>query len=108
MAVLVAHHGAVLDPVDGDVFCVDPPTRDDILRLTHIPDGPNVEAVIEGTVNEIDPSRWLPSLGNIPPVRLHHCHYRCTVMYKTAKGLKTVVIEIDFGTLIRTGGPTIG
>ncbi len=98
----------VLDPVDGLVFCVDPPTRDDILRLTHIADGPNVEAAIELTVDEIDPSRWLPSLGNIPPVRPHHCHWRGTVMYQTAQGLKTVVIEIDFDTLIRAGGPTIG
>ncbi len=98
----------VLNPAEGVVFCVDPPTRDDILRLTHIPDGPNVEAVIaEPTVDEIDRPRWLPSLGNIPAVRLHHCHYRCTVIYRTAEGLKTVVIEIDLDTLIRTGGPTI-
>ena len=99
----------VLDPVDGDVFCVDPPTPDDILRLTGIPDGPNVEAVFaEPTVDEIDPSRWLPNLGYIGAVRLHHCHYRCTVIYKTAKGLKTVVIEIDFDTLIRDPDGSLG
>ncbi len=94
---------AILDPVEGDVFCVDPPTRDDILRLTHISDGPNVEAVFaEPTVDELDPPRWFGNFGNnIPAARLHHCHYRCTVQYTNANGPQTVVIEIDFDHLIR-------
>ena len=94
-----------LDPVEGLVFCQDPPTRDDILRLLQIPDGPNVTVVVvEPTVDTLDPPRWFANLGNIPAVRLHHCQYQCTVQYTNAQGLQTVVIEIDTDHLIRWAG----
>ena len=94
----------VLDPVaaDGGGLCLNPPTRDDILRLLQIPDGPNVTVVVvEPTVDTLDPPRWFANLGNIPAARLNHCQYQCTVQYTTAKGLQTVVIDIDDDHLIR-------
>ena len=94
-----------LDPVEGEnapLFCLDPPTRDDVLRLTHIADGPDVEVVIEPIVDTVDPPRWFGNFGNnIPAARLHHCHYQCTVSYTAANGPQTVVIEIDHDHLIR-------
>ena len=99
----------VLDPVEGEnapLFCLDPPTRDDVLRLTHIPDGPDVEVMIEPTVDTVDPPRWFGTLGEIGPLRLHHCQYQCTVQYTNANGLQTVVIDIDFDHLIRAPSPS--
>ena len=95
------------DPVEGEnapVFCQDIPTRDEILRLLDIPDGPNVTTLIEPLVDTTDPPRWFANLGNTPAARLHHCHYRCTVEYTNAQGLQTVVIEIDHDHLIRYEG----
>lgn len=94
-----------LDPVEGEnapLFCQDPPSRSDVLRLTHIPDGPDVEVVIvELTEDTLDPPRWFANLGNIPAVRLHHCHHQCTVKFTDANGPQTVVIEIDDDHFIR-------
>ena len=99
-----------LDPVEGGpapLFCQDPPTRDDVLGLLHIPDGPNVNVVIvDITEDALDPPRWFGNFGNnIPAERLHHCQYQCTVQYTTAQGLQTVVIDIDHDHLIRVAGP---
>ncbi len=97
-----------LDPIEGEnapLFCLDPPTPDDILRLTHIPDGPDVTVVVEPKDDGVDPPRWFSNLGQIPAVRLHHCHYQCTVYYPTANGLQTLVIDIDTDHLIRHAGP---
>ena len=99
---------AVLDPIEGEnapVFCLDAPTREEVLRLLHIPEGPNVEVVIvEPTVDQVDPPRWFANLGDVPAVQMHHCHYQCTVEYTDANGPKTVVIEIDDDHLIRYTG----
>lgn len=98
---------AVLEPLEGEsqAFCQDPPTRDDILQLLHIPDGPNVDVVIvEPTEDTTDPPRWFANLGDISAVRLHHCRYQCTVQYTNAQGLQTVVIDIDADHLIRYAG----
>ena len=97
-----------LDPREGVTFCLEFPTRDDVLRLTHIPDGPDVEVsvLVEPTVDTVDPPRWFGNFGNnIPASRLHHCHYQCTVFYTDANGPQTLVIDIDFDHLIRSTGP---
>ena len=87
------------------VFCLDHPTRDEILRILDIPDGPNVTAVFaEPTADTLDPPRWFANLGNTPAVQLHQCQYQCTVEYTDASGLQTVVIEIDHDYLIRFTG----
>lgn len=97
-----------LDSIGGDnplFVCPNPPTPEDVLRLTHIPDGPDVTVVVEVKVDGVDPPRWFSNLGQIPAVRLHHCHYHCTVYYPTANGLQTLVIDIDTDHLIRSAGP---
>ncbi len=101
-----------LDPVEDEnapLFCLDFPTDDDILRLTHIPDGPDVEVVVivEPTVDAVDPPRWFGTPGEIGPQRLHHCQYQCTVQYTNANGPKTVVIDIDLDHLIRSNAKVI-
>lgn len=97
-----------LDLVEAEnapLYCLDPPSRADVLRLTHIPDGPDVEVIVEPIVDTVDPPRWFANLGNIPAVRLHHCHHQCTVKYTDANGLQTVVIDIDDDHFIRYAGP---
>ncbi len=88
------------------VFCSfeDLPTRDQILRLLDIPDGPNVTTLTEPLVDTTDPPRWFANLGNTPAAQLHHCHYRITVEYTDANGPQTVVIEIDLDHLFRFAG----
>lgn len=116
----------VLDPVEGDVFCVDPPSEDQVMRS--LPDTPaggfafiqetqmnNVRIVVEPMVDRLDECKVYPLVG---PCRLHHCHYKCTVYYdKTIRAYwpipfshvdQTVeVVYIDKDHLIRCAGPTV-
>lgn len=117
----------VLDPVDGDVFCVDPPSEDQVIRA--LPDDPaggfaffqetqmnNVRIVVEPMVDRLDDCKMYPLVG---PCRLHHCHYKCTVYYdKTIRSYWPIpftftdqteeVVYIDKDHLIRCAGPTVG
>ena len=116
----------VLDPVEGDVFCVDPPSEDQVMRS--LPDTPaggfafleetqwnNVRIVVEPMVDRLDECKVYPLVG---PCRLHHCHYKCTVYYdKTIRAYWPVpfshtdqsveVVYIDKDHLIRCAGPTV-
>jgi hypothetical protein len=97
----------ILDPVEGDdtpIFCVDPPTIDEIVRIGQFPpwNSPysNFEFNVEAIVDETDPARIFPNIG---PARLHHCHYRCTVTYDDNRvaGRQELVVYIDHDHLIR-------
>jgi hypothetical protein len=114
----------VLDPVEGDVFCVDPPSEDQVMRA--MPNDPaggfaffqetqmnNVRIVVEPLVDRLDDCKVYPLVG---PCRLHHCHYKCTVYYdKTIRAYWPVpfthvdqsveVLYIDKDHLIRCAGP---
>ena len=116
----------VLDPVEGDVFCVDPPSEDQVIRA--LPeDGAggfaffqetqlnNVRIVVEPLVDRLDECKVYPLVG---PCRLHHCHYKCTIYYdKTIRSYWPVpfshvdqseeVVYIDKDHLIRCAGPTV-
>ena len=116
----------VLDPVEGDVFCVDPPSEDQVMRS--LPDTPaggfafvqetqmnNVRIVVEPMVDRLDECKVYPLVG---PCRLHHCHYKCTVYYdKTIRSYWPIpfshvdqsveVVYIDKDHLIRCAGPTV-
>ncbi len=116
----------VLDPVEGDVFCVDPPSEDQVMRS--LPDTPaggfaflqetqmnNVRIVVEPMVDRLDECKVYPLVG---PCRLHHCHYKCTVYFeKTIRAYWPIpfshvdqsveVVYIDKDHLIRCAGPTI-
>lgn len=116
----------VLDPVEGDVFCVDPPSEDQVMRsLPSTPAGGfaffqetqfnNVRIVVEPMVDRLDDCKVYPLVG---PCRLHHCHYKCTVYYdKTVRAYWPIpfshtdqsveVIYIDKDHLIRCAGPTV-
>ena len=116
----------VLDPVEGDVFCVDPPSEDQVMRsLPNSPAGGfafleetqynNVRIVVEPMVDRLDECKVYPLVG---PCRLHHCHYKCTVYYdKTIRAYWPVpfshtdqsveVVYIDKDHLIRCAGPTV-
>jgi len=116
----------VLDPVEGDVFCVDPPSEDQVMRsLPNAPAGGfafleetqfnNVKIVVEPMVDRLDECKVYPLVG---PCRLHHCHYKCTVYYdKTIRAYWPVpfshtdqsveVVYIDKDHLIRCAGPTV-
>ena len=116
----------VLDPVEGDVFCVDPPSEDQVMRsLPNSPAGGfaffeetqynNVRIVVESMVDRLDDCKVYPLVG---PCRLHHCHYKCTVYYdKTIRAYWPVpfshtdqsveVVYIDKDHLIRCAGPTV-
>lgn len=116
----------VLDPVEGDVFCVDPPSEDQVMRsLPNSPAGGfaffeetqynNVRIVVEPMVDRLDDCKVYPLVG---PCRLHHCHYKCTVYYdKTIRAYWPVpfshtdqsveVVYIDKDHLIRCAGPTV-
>jgi hypothetical protein len=116
----------VLDPVEGDVFCVDPPSEDQVMRA--MPNDPaggfaffqetqinNVRIVVEPLVDRLDDCKVYPLVG---PARLHHCHYKCTIYYdKTIRAYWPVpfthtdqsqeVVYIDKDHLIRCAGPAM-
>jgi hypothetical protein len=116
----------VLDPVEGDVFCVDPPSEDQVMRA--MPNDPaggfaffqetqinNVRIVVEPLVDRLDDCKVYPLVG---PARLHHCHYKCTIYYdKTVRAYWPVpfthtdqsqeVVYIDKDHLIRCAGPAM-
>ncbi len=98
----------ILDPVGGGapIFCMDPPSNDEVLWLAHIPNNAKVKAVIieNPTEDTIDSPRWFADIGYISAGQLHHCEYQCTVQYMTAKGLQTTTIFIDHDHLIRWAG----
>jgi len=116
----------VLDPVEGDVFCVDPPSEDQVMRA--LPDDGkggfaflqetqlnNVRIVVEPLVDRLDECKVYPLVG---PCRLHHCHYKCTIYYdKTIRAYWPIpfshtdqsveVVYIDKDHLIRCAGPSM-
>lgn len=116
----------VLDPVEGDVFCVDPPSEDQVMRA--LPDDGaggfaffqetqlnNVRIVVEPMVDRLDECKVYPLVG---PARLHHCHYKCTIYYdKTIRAYWPIpfshtdaseeVVYIDKDHLIRCAGPVV-
>jgi hypothetical protein len=116
----------VLDPVEGEVFCVDPPSEDQVIRAmpsdaaggvaffqeTQIN---NVRIVVEPLVDRLDDCKVYPLVG---PARLHHCHYKCTIYYdKTVRSYWPIpfthtdesveVVYIDKDHLIRCTGPAM-
>ena len=86
----------VLDPIAGEnapVFCVDPPSDDQIMRA--LPDEVsggiaflqetqrnNVRIVKSLIADYVDPPRFYPLIG---PAQLHHAHYKCTVFFEEVK-----------------------
>lgn len=117
----------ILDPVEGEnapIFCLDPPTPDEVMRS--LPDPTvngyaflaettrnNVRIVVEPLVDRLDECKFVPLVG---PARLHHCHYKCIVYYdKTLRSQWPIpfthtdetqeVIYIDHDHLIRCAGP---
>ena len=117
----------ILDPVEGEhapLFCLDPPTPDEVIRslpdevgggvpfLTEVHRN-NVRIVVEPIVDRIDECRFFPMVG---PARLHHCHYKCTVYYEKVirsdwpipfshSDQTQEVVYIDHDHLIRCAGP---
>jgi len=117
----------VLDPVEGEhapLFCLDPPTPDEIIRS--LPDDVgggfaflaetsrnNVRMTVELLVDNVGECRVYPLAG---PARLHKCHYKCTVYFdKTIRSDWPVpfshtdqtveVVYVDHDHLIRCAGP---
>lgn len=116
----------ILDPTDGPVFCLDPPSPDEVMRA--LPDNSsggipfiaethwnNVRMIVEPIVDRLDECRFYPMVG---PARLHHCHYKCTVFYEETKishwplpfthtDQVEEVVYVDHDHLIRCAGPTV-
>jgi hypothetical protein len=117
----------VLDPVDGEdapLFCMDPPSEDEVMRALPDPreggvpflaetQWNNVRIVVEPIVDRLGECRFYPMVG---PARLHHCHYKCTVFYDETKRSNwpvpfthmdqtEEVVYIDHDHLIRCAGP---
>jgi hypothetical protein len=118
----------VLEPVEGEhapLFCMDPPSDDEVIRS--LPDDTgggmpflsetfrnNVRIVVEPMVDSIGECKVAPLVG---PVRLHKCHYKCTVYFdKTIRSGWPIpfthtdateeVVYIDHDHYIRcAGGP---
>jgi hypothetical protein len=117
----------ILDPVEGvgaPLFCLDPPSADEIIRT--LPDTTsggftfvaetsrnNLRYVVEPIVDRLDECRFVPLAG---PVRLHHCHYKCTVYFTETKRSywpvpfthadeREEVVYIDHDHYIRCAGP---
>ena len=117
----------ILDPVEGEhapLACIDPPSWDEVIRA--MPDDTsggwaffaetnrnNVKIVVEPIVDRLDECRVVPLVG---PVRLHHCHYKCTIYYdKVIRSNFPVpfshtdqvqeVVYIDHDHYIRCAGP---
>lgn len=120
----------ILDPVEGEhapLFCVDPPTPDEVVRA--LPDDVggglafvaetsrnNIRIVVEPLVDKFEECRFYPMVG---PARLHKCHWKCTVYFdKTIRSHWPVpfthsdetqeVVYIDHDHLIRCAGPMSG
>jgi hypothetical protein len=117
----------VLDPVEGEhapLFCLDPPTPDEIIRS--LPDDVgggvpflaetsrnNVRMTVDLIVDKTEECRFYPLVG---PARMKKCHYKCTVYFdKTIRSGWPVpfthtdetveVVYIDHDHLIRCAGP---
>ena len=120
----------VLDPVEGEhapLFCMDPPTPDEVMRA--LPDEVgggvpflaetqrnNVRITVEPIVDSLGECKFYPLVG---PARLHKCHYKCTVYYEKTirsewpipyshKDNTVEVVYIDHDHLIRCAGPIVG
>jgi hypothetical protein len=120
----------ILDPVEGEhapLFCLDPPSPDEIRRA--LPDPRpggvpflaetkwnNMRFIVEPIVDRLDECRFYPMVG---PARLHHCHYCCTVFFEETKQSWWPVpftfteqrqekVYIDHDHLIRCAGPPSG
>ncbi|MEZ6065951.1 MAG: hypothetical protein R3B90_09635 [Planctomycetaceae bacterium] len=117
----------ILDPIDGEnapLFCMDPPSEDQVMRALPDPreggipfvaetSWNNVRIVVEPIVDRLGECRFYPMAG---PARLHHCHYKCTVYYEETKrshwpipfthvDQSQEVVYIDKDHLIRCAGP---
>lgn len=117
----------ILDPIEGEnapLFCLDPPSPDEIMRA--MPDDTkggvpflaetcrnNVRMTVDLIVDRVDECKVMPHVG---PVRLHHCHYKATVYFeKTIRSNWPVpfthtdnveeVVYLDHDHLIRCAGP---
>ncbi|QDU59876.1 hypothetical protein Pan216_07090 [Planctomycetes bacterium Pan216] len=78
------------------VFCMDPPSEYDVLRVMKKPSGQvignipflyekhynDMEIVVEKIVDHIDDCRFYPLVG---PAQLHHCHYKCTIYFQNIR-----------------------
>jgi hypothetical protein len=120
----------VLDPVEGEnapLFCMDPPSPDEIMRA--LPDPAkggleffaethrnNVRMTSDLIVDKLDDCRFYPLVG---PARKHSCHYKCTVYFDQIKrsdwpipfshfDRSVEVVYIDHDHLIRCAGPASG
>lgn len=120
----------ILDPVEGEnapLFCLDPPSADEIRRA--LPDPRpggvpflaetkwnNMRMVTELIVDRLDECRFYPMAG---PARMHHCHWCCTVWYEETKQSwwpipftfteeRQEKVYIDHDHLIRCAGPPSG
>jgi len=72
------------------VFCMDPPTEYDIVRVMRKPSYPGkipylyekhynrLRFEVQKIVDHIDECRFYPLVG---PAQLHHCHWECVVYY---------------------------
>jgi hypothetical protein len=117
----------ILDPVEGEhapIFCLDPPSPDEVMRALPIEGGGgvsfiaetslnNVRIVVEPIVDRVGECRFYPMVG---PAKIHHCHYKCTVYFdKIIRSDWPVpfshldateeVVYIDHDHLIRCAGP---
>ncbi|MCA8991272.1 MAG: hypothetical protein KDA69_06275 [Planctomycetaceae bacterium] len=117
----------ILDPIEGEnapLFCLDPPSPDEVIRaLPSDPSGGvpflaetarnNVRMTVDLIVDRVDDCKVVPHVG---PVRLHHCHYKCTVYFdQTIRSHWPVpfthsdnvqdVVYIDHDHFIRCAGP---
>lgn len=117
----------VLDPVEGEnapLFCMDPPSPDEIIRALPDESGGgmpfvaetqrnNIRFTSEPIVDKIEECRFYPLVG---PAKMHKCHYKCTVHYDKIirsdwpipfyhKDQTSEVVYIDHDHLIRCAGP---
>lgn len=117
----------VLDPVEGEnapLFCMDPPTSDEVMRAMPDETGGglpfvaetiqnNVRITVEPIVDKLEECRFYPLVG---PARMHKCHYKCVVHYDKItrsdwpipfyfKDQTQEVVYIDHDHLIRCAGP---
>ena len=117
---------AILDPIEGEHFAMDPPSDDQVVRQLEkirpvsgaIPGLEITYRNIKGITKEkiadyVDPPRHFPLVG---PAQLHHVHYKCTVYFEevtrvgwpipyTIKNEDAVeVFYIDLDHLHRVGG----
>lgn len=108
----------ILEPVDGDVFCTEPPLPDKILKAAHVTPGRGVSVVIEPRVDSLSGIRWslIGSADHVDPtsvyfigsfpVRVHRCRYQGTVTFDRTLHRNPVNIHVDEDRIIRAQGPT--